>query len=192
MHYRHRTQRPIRYNIPGHAHELTFSCIRGFPLLKQDEPCRWLADAIERARRSLHFSVWAYVFMPNHVHLIICPRSSKYSISEILRRIKEPVGRLAVNRWKLSESVWLKRVRVEKGSRVEFRFWQPGGGFDRNIESARALYGMVDYIHQNPMRKTLVTSAADWKWSSAGWFVETPLNELRPDTIPVDWLDTVS
>jgi hypothetical protein len=43
-----------------------------------------------------------------------------------------------------------------------------------------------DYIHDNPVRRGLVSRPADWKWSSAGWFDGKPLNDLKPDPIDVD------
>ena len=30
-------------------------------------------------------------------------------------------------------SNWLPRIRVREGSRVRHRFWQPGGGYERDI-----------------------------------------------------------
>jgi hypothetical protein len=49
-------------------------------------------------------------------------------------------------------------------------FWQSGGGYDRNIISGKTLLQMIDYLHLNPVRKSLVPKAADWKWSSAAWW----------------------
>jgi putative transposase len=60
-------------------------------------------------------------------------------------------------------------VTLSEGRRVRHRFWQPGGGYDRNITSIEALHGMIDYIHANPFRRELVARAKDWEWSSARW-----------------------
>jgi hypothetical protein len=59
---------------------------------------------------------------------------------------------------------------VHEGSRVRHRFWQPGGGYDRNITSIAALRAMIDYIHANPVRRGLVAKPEDWEWSSACWY----------------------
>lgn len=45
------------YNEPGHAHELTFGCYRGFPFLARERVCHWLAEAIDQARRELGMAV---------------------------------------------------------------------------------------------------------------------------------------
>jgi hypothetical protein len=46
--------------------------------------------SIGRARHN--FSLWAYVIMPNHVHLLLMPRAAEYRISVILKAIKQPVA----------------------------------------------------------------------------------------------------
>jgi putative transposase len=77
-----------RYNIPGHAHELTFSCYKNQKFLLSDRTCQWLIDSIEKAREKHNFSLWAFVFMPDHVHLLIKPMDEDYNISNILKDIK--------------------------------------------------------------------------------------------------------
>ena len=42
-----------------------------------------------------------------------------------------------------------------------------GGGYDRNATEPRTLLQMIDYIHNNPVRRGLVAKATDWIWSSS-------------------------
>ena len=129
--------------------------------------------------------------MPDHVHLIVFPQERVYDDSEFLKRIKEPVSRTAVQLLWREAPEWLDRIRVQRGKLTEHHFWQPGRGHDRNINNPRTLQEMIEYIHLNPVRKGLVQHAKDWKWSSAGWFEASPLNDLEPDPIPWDWLEEV-
>jgi len=187
MRFLKRRRRRRNYNVPGDAHSLTFSCYRRYPFLSSERICLWLADAIEKARRELAFALWAYVLMPEHVHLLIWPRQREYDISAIRHSIKEPVGRKAIEFLVETNSDWLERVTRRRGNRVERLMWQSGGGFDRNIDKPTTLWQEIDYIHLNPERRKLVAKASDWKWSSAGWFEGCPKNELKPDPIPLDW-----
>jgi len=168
-------------NEPGHAHELTFGCFRGYAFLQAERTCQWLADAIDEARKELDFALWAYVFMPEHVHLLVWPRQPVYDVRDILQRIKEPVGRKAVKHMQTQAARWLPRITVQRGRRVERRFWQAGGGFDRNVTEAEIIFAMIEYIHANPVRRGLVSLAEEWKWSSCGWFEGK--NSLRPDAV---------
>ena len=154
-------------NTAGHAHELTFSCYHRFPFLKAERTCQWLAEAIQAARIKHSFDLWAFVFMPEHVHLIVRPRSSEYAMQKIMGSIKLPVARRAIHVLQGANSPWLAKITRQRGKHTERLFWQYGGGYDRNITCGKTLLQMLDYLHNNPVRRGLVLRAADWKWSSA-------------------------
>ena len=141
---------------------------------------------IDNARRDFDFSLWAYVFMPEHVHLLIHPKRSDYEIRAVLKAMKRPVGMRAIKYLQRHSPAWLSRISVSSGDRVERRFWQAGGGFDRGSVDALVIMKMIDYIHANPVRRQLVEKAEDWKWSSAGW--RDGKNSLKPDVVEVGGL----
>lgn len=177
------------YDDPGHVHELTFSCYRRYPFLKAERTCGWLAWSIGRARALRDLDLWAYVFMPEHVHLIIRPRRPGARIASILKIIKQPVGRRAFRHLEAHASHWVPRLTRERNGRIERLFWQPGGGYDRNIVEPGTLASALIYVHLNPVRRGLVDRASDWRWSSAGWYEGEPKNDLRPDPIPPEWCE---
>ena len=176
------------YNEPGHAHELTFSCYKRFPFLKPERACTWLVQSLEAARKELEFDIWAYVFMPEHVHLLVRPRKPIYEIDVIRKAIKEPVARKAIRFLEAKAPDWLPRITRTRGTRIERLFWQSGGGYDRNTTEPKTLLRMIDYIHMNPVRRGLVERAIDWRWSSAPWFAGHTDVPLIPDPIPPEWL----
>lgn len=51
--------------------------------------------------------------------------------------------------------------------REVFRFWQPGGGFDRNLWEPKAIHAAIGYIEANPVRKKLAINPEEYQWSSA-------------------------
>ena len=164
-------KRKKTYNDPGHAHYLTFSCYRRLPLLQRDRTRQWVVEAIDTARRRQDMSVWAYVIMPEHMHLLVCPRRETYRIERLLYDCKRPVSYKA-KRWLLEHrgDKWLERLTVVKGERRTFRFWQAGGGYDRNLIRDRGIRAVVEYIHGNPVRRGLVDAPEDWRWSSAAFW----------------------
>ncbi len=174
-------KRRHRFNEPGQARELTFSCYRQYPFLSRERTRDWFREALNEARSRFAFQVWAYVVMPEHVHLIVNPGNSPERISRFLQAVKEPVARKAIAYLKATAPSWLSRVKVIEGKRVRYRFWQPGGGYDRNITSVAALRAMIDYIHANPLRRGLVSAAEDWEWSSARWYAG-----LSPVKVDID------
>lgn len=175
------TKRCQRWDLPGHAHELTFSCYDGRPFLPRERTCLYLAEAIAAAKTKHDFDLWAYVFMPNHVHLMIRPRKESYSVSDILRSMKQPVARRATEYLRHSNPDRLKLLATGE-RRQPYRFWQKGGGYDRNITRAETLIESVRYIHNNPVRKGLVATPEEWRFSSAAdW------SGGGPGPIPIDF-----
>ena len=160
------TKRCHRYNVAGHAHELTFSCYHNQAFLSAERVCKYLVDSIISSREKHQFDLWAYIFMPNHVHLLICPRTENYSISSILLSIKQPVSRRAINYLKVNNRNGLKSLATHQTHRP-YRFWQKGGGYDRNITKVSTVVDSAHYLHNNPVRKGLVKSADEWYYSSA-------------------------
>ncbi len=164
-----------RFNDQGHAHALTFSCFRRQQFLAKDRSCQWLIDSIAVARDTQQFHVWAYVIMPEHVHLLIWPTEPEYSVSRILSAIKLPVSRRALAFVRKSAPQFLPRMldRQPNGNQAH-RFWQRGGGYDRNITEPQTVWAEIEYIHANPVRRSLCERPQDWKWSSAAIYAGQP------------------
>lgn len=159
------------YNEPGHAHFLTFSCYKRYPLLLRDTARSWVIESLESVRKNQNLELWAYVIMPEHVHALINPRDDGYEMRSILAAIKKPVANKARNYLHARrEKEWLDKLTVRYPSREVFRFWQPGGGYDHNIFRDRTVRQVIDYIHENPVRRGLVEDPCEWRWSSAAFW----------------------
>ncbi len=158
-----------RYNEFGHAHAFTFSCFQRRLFLSRARSREWLIDAIDRASVKHRFCVWAYVVMPEHAHLLIYPTEAEYDVSRILATIKRSVSETALAFVRANAPEFLAQMRDEQpNGKVAHRFWQRGGGYDRNLYSPKYIWQMIDYIHENPVRRGLCENPWDWSWSSAG------------------------
>ncbi len=181
-------RKAVRIDIPGHLHFYTFSCYRRLPLLTNELWRSWLAESIAHARQKLEFDLWAYVFMPEHVHLLLKPKREKYRISEFMQLAKHPMARRVINSLKKNNSPLLKQLAVEQldGS-IQYCYWQPGGGHDLNIWSMKKAIEKAEYCHRNPIKRNLVQSPEKWKWSSFRW-IEQGTRENEPIIVD-DWID---
>jgi putative transposase len=142
------------YNEPGHAHELTFSCFRRLPLFSKDRSRQWFIEALESTRQRLRLALWAYVIMPEHVHVLVWPREPVYEVRLIRTALKVPVQRKALAFLRQCAPDFLQQLRDQQpNGEVHYRFWQRGGGYDRNVTDTATLQTMIDYIHQNPVRQ---------------------------------------
>ncbi len=161
------------YHEPGNLHELTFSCYRRLPLLTGDHWRQRLAVYLDAANREAGFALVAYVFMPEHVHLLVYPEGPDVSLGRYLARVKQPFSKeirdvLVERRSELLGSLMVR----ERPGKMCFRFWQEGPGFDRNLFEPKAIEASVAYIHENPVKRRLCYRDVDWRWSSARFYSE--------------------
>ena len=158
----------MAWDEPGHAHFVTFSCFHRLPLLIRDRTRRWIVKSLEETRRKLDVSLWAYVIMPEHVHVLLYPRQANYEMRLILVALKRSVSDAGKRHLEQTGNTpWLNRLKVQYPSREVFRFCQPGGGFDHNLFREKNVPSVIEYIHDNPVRRGLVKNPTDWEWSSA-------------------------
>jgi len=138
-----------------------------------------MIEAISLGRTRSPFDLWAYVIMPEHVHLVLLPKDAA-SISAILSTVKQSVSKRAIYWLKKHAPEFLVEIEdVQPNGRRHYRFWQRGGGYDRNLRSVRDIHEKVRYVHENPVRRGLVERPTDWPWSSASAW-ETGNNEPLP------------
>ena len=107
-----------------------------------------LARVIRERREEHGFLLTTWVFLPDHWHAIIGVRHPQ-SISLVMESIK--VGST-------------RRINTRRGD--SGILWQ-GRFFDRALGTVKEYTEKVEYIHQNPVRRGLVTRPEEWDWSSA-------------------------
>ncbi len=159
-------KRVRHYDTVACVHELTFSCYHRLPLL-DDSRCSLLAEGLGTALHNHAWRLLAYVFMPEHVHLLVGPNDHAGSVSSLLAAIKRPTSWRVRQVLVATKDPLLERLTVrERPGRDVFRFWQEGGGYDRNLWSRSAVRSSIEYLHANPVRRHLCGSPEHWWWSS--------------------------
>ena len=157
-----------RADVPGDARFLTFSCFGRQPFLSRQRCCEWVLDAIERSRQRHGFDLWAFVIMPEHVHLLVYPRPEPHRVADMLYTLKKSVTNRALEFVRQSAPGFLIRMQDRQpNGHVSHRFWQRGGGYDENLYKSDKIWGKIDYVHANPVRRGLCERPEDWAWSSA-------------------------
>jgi putative transposase len=121
------------------------------PLLTNDEWRMLLAESIDRAVKGHSCRLVAYVFMPEHVHILVQPTVVEVRIDLLLKAIKAPFSVRIRRRLEEVGSPLLERLTVRERPGIHcFRFWQEGGGYDRNLRSVKAVDAAIAYIHETP------------------------------------------
>ncbi len=171
----------------AHARELTFSCFRRLPLLTNDDWREMLSRAIDAALERHNWRLSAFVYMPEHVHLLVFPVLHASKMESLLKALKRPYSFRIKQCLIAHGSSLLQRLTVrQRPGVITFRFWQEGPGYDRNLTTLTAVRNSIDYIHENPVRRGLCRRATDWRWSSARWYLSDGkiLDEALPKLTP--------
>jgi putative transposase len=166
------------FNVPGEAHELTFTCYKYRKFLSKDRTRRYVIEALQKFRRQYNFDIWAYVIMPEHIHVLVFPRLEEYDVSLFLKSVKLSVAKRATNYLREHNPAGLRFLETGMAG-APYAFWMDGPGYDRNAVQKPTTDNMVNYIHNNPVRRGLVLSPELWYWSSARECLEPGSGPMR-------------
>lgn len=138
--------RLARLVVPQVPHHVTQRGNGGARTFFGDADYRLYRDLLAEVAPAAGVEVWAWVLMPNHVHLILLPDDA-----DGLRRLLAPVHR----RYAGHVHARLKRTG---------HFWQ--GRFGAVAMDEDHLAAALRYLAFNPVRTCLAARPQDWPWSS--------------------------
>ncbi|MDY8138851.1 REP-associated tyrosine transposase [Aquimarina sp. 2201CG5-10] len=131
-----------------------------------------LAENIDYCRRNKGMEIYAYCFMPSHVHLVF--RSTNNNSSGLLRDFKSYTSKKLIQAIEEnpqeSRKEWLLWMFEKAGKKnptiTKRQFWQQ---HNKPIElwTDKVIEQKINYIHNNPVEAGFVTDPIDWKYSSA-------------------------
>ncbi len=171
-----------RREIPGGVRFITCSCQRRLPLLRNPAICLIFLEAMARARAKFSLEIFAWVLMPEHIHLLLRPPEHG-ALAPALKSLKLSVSMPVIARWREIDAPILARITDGQGRP---RYWQKGGGFDRNVRDEYEFRREIRYTHRNPVERGLVELPEDWRWSGVRWWMGRRDGEFPCDPPPGD------
>ena len=147
------------------AYYLTSVAKDRLPVFRTNLIAEITCGAINEARKSGGFLIFAYVVMPDHLHLVT---DSSRSSKETHRFVNGIVSRRIIDHLKtnghLESLEKLKIVEQSKGHK--YSLWQHHPD-TRLLWSEEMLRQRINYTHLNPVRASLVEHPDEWPWSSS-------------------------
>ena len=160
------------------------------PVFQSEKMKEVLCRALDEARRSGGFLLFAYVIMLDHMHLL-ASRSS--TTSDVLRVLKGLTARRIIDYLRANgyQTSLAKLQHQERDRRYRYSLWQS----EKNVLpvfSEGMFVEKLNYIHSNPVRGGLVENATDYRWCSARIWQRWPLeNEpLLMDEGVIQWRES--
>ena len=164
--------RKYKFHNKEAAYFISFATVYWIDVFTRQAYFNILEESINYCRAEKGMEVYAYCFMPSHVHFVC--RSTKGDPSGLLRDFKGFTARKLINTIEEnpqeSRKEWLLEMFEKAGkgkSNVTRRqFWQQ---HNKPIElwSNKVIKQKINYIHNNPVVQGFVTDPVDWKYSSA-------------------------
>ncbi|MBU1090100.1 transposase [Patescibacteria group bacterium] len=151
---------------------LTFTIKNWYYIFDRHNRFQILADSLTYCQKYKQLKIHAYVFMLNHIHLVI----SSPDVIGFVRDFKKFTSKEMQKNIIAFEPNVLKLFESLKGG---YEFWQPSN-MPKIIESEDFFNQKVEYIHYDPVRKQYVKNPEDWIWSSANQG-----RRIRVDPLPI-------
>jgi REP element-mobilizing transposase RayT len=168
---------PHRFQISRDSQALfiTLNAKNRLPVFREDEIKSVLCQAIDEARKSAGFLLFAYAIMIDHLHVIT---NQPRPISEVLRVLKGITARRVIDYLKEQNyNASLSKLQHEVRDRnYRYSLWQT----EKNVYpifSEGLFMQKVNYIHNNPVQAGMVERAIDYRWSSARIWRGCPLDD---------------
>jgi putative transposase len=160
-----------------HLHFITFSCYRRLPLLASAHARDRFLAILEQTRQRYRCVVVGYVVMPEHVHLLLTEPEIG-TPSTVMQVLKQRSARALLRR--RSDPRQRKLFGDETPRRA---FWQTRF-YDFNVWTTKKRVEKLRYLHRNPVKRGLVESPEQWRWSSYRFY---RLDEAGPVRVNQGW-----
>jgi putative transposase len=175
-----------RYRVYPEDHNVYFctsTIVEWLPIFSLNVYFRITIDSLKYCQANKGLNLIAYVIMPEHIHLVTSNLETA-SLSDIMRDFKRFTskkisGQLRKNHTKVLLEVLEKSAQTGKGN-TAYKVWQDDF-HPEAVYSEPFLQQKIDYIHQNPVRRGLVSKPEDWPYSSARNYVSNDETVITVD-----------
>ncbi len=141
--------------LTPHAYHLTWGTIHRKPVLSNTGIVVPLIEELKRETKNARMLLYAYCFMPDHVHLFLFP-AGEQDVASFIQSYKSRTTRIY---WKI-------------GNRG--RLWQHGF-YDHILRQEEDIKQVARYILNNPVRKGLIDDFREYPFSGSGVFKKEDL-----------------
>jgi REP element-mobilizing transposase RayT len=157
------------------------------PIFRTHALAEIMSNALNEARRSGKFLLFAYVIMLDHLHLVT---DSKVDSKDILRYVKGIARRRIIDHLNENDHAdSLEKLRIpHRSDGSDFMVCQRHPN-TRLVWSEQMLWQRIQYTHLNPVRAGHVDHPNDWSRSSARiWHGRRSDNEpLEVNKDKIEW-----
>jgi REP element-mobilizing transposase RayT len=164
-----------RYRIfeTEYPYFLTCTVVGWLPVFTRPSAAEVILDSLRYLQTRERLSLFAYVILENHLHLI----AQSPTLANTIARVKSFTARRVIDLLQeRAEETLLRQLRTERAPHKadrEFQFWQEGS-HPKQIVGDEMMGQKVEYIHRNPVKRGYVDDPTHWWYSSARNYAGVP------------------
>jgi putative transposase len=163
---------------------LTSTVVEWIPIFTSKPYFDILISSILYCQKNLSLSVFAYIILDNHFHMVcLAPELSK-----VLQSLKRHTAKMIIGQLEQDQKTWvldlLSFYRKKHKKESEYQVWQEGF-HPQQILSVEMLNQKIEYIHYNPVKRGLVMCPEHWVYSSAVDFILDQKGPVELQALPV-------
>lgn len=148
-------------NLPQY---LSLAVTDGYPLFMDTKIRSMILMGIQELSGS-GTDIYAYVIMPNHLHIIACHPELHKQIKSFKEKIAINIVLYLMNSNKTRMIQHLDEMTEESVAIKPMRLWETPE-INTPIHNSNQMEKYIWMTHQNPVRSGIVRFADAWKWSS--------------------------
>ena len=169
----------------GVLHFVTVVTRKRIPLFRSAQLCREFFLTLAEVRARFPFELFAYVLLPDHLHLLLRPTDG--DISALIQKIKSLAAKRVLETLrKQGNRTGLTRLIKDRPGRRAHTYQVFQDSFrDLQLWSPWMVKQKVDYIHKNPIEERLVDGVAVYPWSSWRAIYQRENEPISVDPLPV-------
>lgn len=148
---------------------ITITNLNGLPLLQRDEYKEIIIDAIIYRVKKKLVRIYAFVIMPNHMHLIWhLPKNDRYNSFQ--RDFLKFTARQILAKMKVNKDPFLNFLKVKSCDR-KYQIWKRNS-LSIELFNDQIFFQKMEYIHSNPTQTKWDLSflPEQYRWSSASFY----------------------
>jgi REP element-mobilizing transposase RayT len=148
---------------------LTATVVNWLPLFNTP----WVVDILLASLRFLQangrITLYAFVIMENHLHLIAAARD----LSKEIANFKSYTARQIIDQYRDQGTTHILHQLARHKQDRTHQFWQEGSHPQR-IQGVPMMQQKIAYIHTNPVKRGWVDDPIHWRYSSARNYADLP------------------
>jgi REP element-mobilizing transposase RayT len=127
-------------------------------------------DSLQFLQQHERLTVYAYVILENHLHLI----ASADNLSKEIANFRSYTARQIIGFYKTQNAQYILKqlnyYKLRHKTDRDYQLWQEGT-HPEQIQGEAMMRQKIEYIHYNPVKRGYVDEPTHWRYSSARNYV---------------------